>query len=78
MGIRSTRSSTAASASVRVRGKDSVLVVEVSDDGAGGASLGAGTGLRGLADRVDVLGGTMTLESPVGSGTLLRVRLPCA
>lgn len=53
------------------------LVVEVTDDGIGGASLSNGTGLRGLADRVDTLGGRIHVESTPGSGTLLRAELPC-
>lgn len=53
------------------------LVVEIDDDGAGGATPSGGTGLHGLADRVDTLGGTFTLSSPVGAGTRLVVTLPC-
>ena len=52
------------------------LVVEVADDGVGGAGEAAGSGLRGLADRVEALGGTLTLESPAGGGTRLRADLP--
>jgi PAS domain S-box-containing protein len=51
------------------------LTVEVSDDGVGGADL-AGGGLRGLADRVEALGGRLTLESPAGAGTRLRAEVP--
>ena len=52
------------------------LRVEVTDDGAGGAALGAGTGLSGLADRVEALGGRLDLDSPPGRGTRLAVELP--
>ena len=52
------------------------LLITVSDDGPGGASTKAGTGLIGLQDRVRGLGGTMQLHSPVGRGTRLTVRLP--
>ena len=52
------------------------LVVEVSDDGIGGASTGAGSGLSGLMDRVGALDGTLSVESPVGQGTLVRAVLP--
>jgi signal transduction histidine kinase len=54
------------------------LVVEVRDDGAGGATLDAGSGLRGLADRVGALDGTLELESEPGAGTLVRARIPLA
>ena len=56
---------------------DGVLVVEVVDDGAGGADP-EGEGLRGLADRVEALGGTLELDSPAGRGTRLRARIPGA
>jgi PAS domain S-box-containing protein len=54
------------------------VVVEVHDDGRGGAAAGAGSGLRGLADRVAAADGTLTVRSPPGAGTTLRVELPCA
>jgi len=54
------------------------LLVEVSDDGAGGAEFGGGTGLNGLVDRITALDGHLTLDSPVGGGTRLEVDLPCA
>ena len=53
-----------------------VLVVEVTDDGRGGADARRGTGLTGLQDRVDALDGTLELSSVPGAGTTLRVRLP--
>jgi signal transduction histidine kinase len=53
------------------------LVVEVADDGAGGADPTAGTGLRGLADRVEAVGGTLRVWSPAGGGTRVRAELPC-
>jgi signal transduction histidine kinase len=55
-----------------------VLVVEVLDDGIGGAAAGGGSGLRGLADRVEALGGRLTVSSPPGRGTTLRAEIPCA
>jgi len=54
------------------------LTIEVSDDGIGGAAVGGGSGLRGLGDRVDALGGRLTLSSPPGRGTVLRAEIPCA
>ena len=50
--------------------------VEVEDDGVGGADPGRGTGLRGLADRVETLGGTLTVDSPPGRGTRLVAVIP--
>jgi signal transduction histidine kinase len=52
--------------------------IEVADDGVGGAVQDAGSGLRGLADRVEALGGRLVLDSPVGAGTRLRAEIPCA
>ena len=58
--------------------RDGRLLLEIGDDGRGGARAGAGSGLTGLADRVSVLDGRLTLSSPVGGPTLLRVEIPCA
>ena len=55
-----------------------VLVIEVRDDGAGGAAPTGGTGLSGLADRVEAQGGTLTLSSPRGGPTILRLELRCS
>jgi len=52
------------------------LRVEVRDDGRGGADPHEGSGLLGLRDRVEAIGGTMVLTSPPGAGTSLRVELP--
>jgi signal transduction histidine kinase len=52
------------------------LTVEVHDNGIGGANPGVGTGLIGVADRVDAAEGALTLTSPIGGGTTLLVRLP--
>lgn len=57
---------------------DGVLRLSVSDDGRGGARVEDGSGLKGLTDRVDALGGAFELISPAGAGTELRVELPCA
>jgi signal transduction histidine kinase len=54
------------------------VVVEIRDDGVGGAEIGAGSGIRGLADRVEALGGELELESPAGRGTVVRAVLPGA
>jgi signal transduction histidine kinase len=54
------------------------LTIEVADDGIGGAAITSGTGLRGLADRVEALGGRFTISSPPGRGTTLRAEIPCA
>jgi signal transduction histidine kinase len=68
----------AASATVTARVSDGILVLEVRDDGRGGADPGRGTGLTGLADRVAVAGGRMLLSSPPGGPTVLRVEVPCS
>ncbi len=54
------------------------LVIEVADDGVGGASPNGGSGLRGLTDRVEAHGGRLRIESPPGGGTLVVGELPCA
>ncbi|MFJ2776019.1 sensor domain-containing protein [Kitasatospora sp. NPDC087315] len=54
-----------------------LLTIEVADDGRGGADPAGGTGLTGLADRVAVVDGTLTVSSPPGGPTLLRVEIPC-
>jgi PAS domain S-box-containing protein len=63
---------------VRVAARDSGVVVEVADDGVGGADPSAGSGLRGLADRVEALGGSLEVVSPEGGGTALRAEIPLA
>ena len=66
----------ATSATIRVAPRDEVLVVEVADDGCGGAKPSEGSGLGGLRDRVEALDGTFVLDSPPGAGTRIRVELP--
>ncbi len=66
----------ASQATVRVSRNNGHAVVEVADDGIGGADPGRGSGLRGLADRVSALDGSMELDSPAGSGTRLRAEIP--
>jgi signal transduction histidine kinase len=53
-----------------------MLRIRVRDDGRGGADLTGGTGLIGLTDRVEALGGRLTVHSPVGAGTTMHVTLP--
>ena len=62
---------------VRLESDGSRLVVTVSDDGAGGADPSGGSGLRGLADRVEALGGRLEVSSPSGEGTTVRAAMPC-
>ena len=62
---------------VTLRQYDDGLEVIVDDDGLGGADEGHGSGLRGLRDRVEALGGEMALESAAEGGTRLRARIPC-
>jgi signal transduction histidine kinase len=61
---------------VSVRRDDGRVVVEVSDDGVGGADPVAGSGLHGLADRVEALHGRLRVESPPGGGTRVEARIP--
>jgi len=61
---------------VRIVREASRLVVEVADDGRGGADIG-GAGLVGLRRRVEALDGTLAVTSPSGGGTVLRADLPC-
>ena len=67
----------ASSASVAIARSNGSLLVDVTDDGAGGATIGGGSGLLGLEDRVAALGGTVTVVSPVGEGTRLHAEIPC-
>jgi len=66
----------ASQATICVTAENELLTVEISDDGVGGADPSAGSGLRGLADRVEALGGQLVVESPPGRGTRLVARLP--
>ena len=68
--------SRATSASVEVRGLGALAVVNVTDNGVGGASLAKGHGLAGLADRLRGVDGTLTVSSPAGGPTQLTATLP--
>ncbi len=63
-------------AEVRAQVQEGILQVEVRDEGVGGADRGKGSGLTGLGDRVEALGGTIEIMSPAGSGTSLLVKIP--
>jgi signal transduction histidine kinase len=65
------------SVAVSVKSDNGRALVQVADDGVGGADPARGSGLRGLADRVEALGGTLALDSPPGGGTRLRTEIPC-
>jgi signal transduction histidine kinase len=67
----------ATAASVRVSREGRNAVIEVADDGVGGADEAGGSGLRGLADRVAALDGRLTVVSPPGTGTTVVAELPC-
>ena len=67
----------AAEIGVRITRHRDLLIVEVIDDGAGGADPAGGTGLRGLADRVAAVDGQLTITSPPGGPTVIRAELPC-
>ena len=68
----------ATAATVEVARKRGQIVVEVVDNGIGGADTESGSGLRGLADRVEALGGRLLVWTPTGSGTRVRAEIPCA
>jgi signal transduction histidine kinase len=66
----------ASHATVRLANDADTLVVEVQDDGIGGAHASTGSGLSGLADRVGACDGSLSVTSPPGEGTLVRAVLP--
>jgi signal transduction histidine kinase len=68
----------ASRATVRVTSADGRVRVDVVDDGVGGANTSTGSGLRGLADRVAAVGGTLEVTSPPGRGTRVRATMPVA
>jgi PAS domain S-box-containing protein len=57
---------------------DGFVTAEIADDGRGGADAAGGSGLRGLVDRLEAIGGTLDLQSPPGGGTVVRARVPVA
>jgi signal transduction histidine kinase len=71
------RHSGAADADIRIARAGALVLVEISDDGRGGADPAGGTGLTGIADRLAVIGGRMLLSSPPGGPTTLRMEVPC-
>jgi signal transduction histidine kinase len=68
----------ASSATVEVARSNGYIRIEVVDDGVGGADTEGGSGLRGLADRVEALGGRLRIWSPHGGGTRVQAEIPCA
>jgi signal transduction histidine kinase len=68
----------ATSATIDVTRRNGEVVVEIVDDGIGGADTERGSGLRGLADRVEALDGRLRVWTPRGSGTRVRAEMPCA
>ena len=71
-----TKYAQASSIKVTVGRRNGYALVEVADDGVGGADPGRGSGLRGLADRIASLSGRLTVDSPPGAGTRLRAEIP--
>jgi signal transduction histidine kinase len=67
----------ATAASVHLSRTDRSIVIEIADDGVGGADASRGSGLRGLMDRVEALGGHLLVTSPPGAGTVVTAELPC-
>lgn len=70
--------SQASRASVTARRRNGTVEIVVADDGVGGAHAENGSGLRGLVDRVEALGGNLRIESPTGRGTRIVSEIPCA
>ena len=70
------RHARASSVGVRVVAGASVLSVRIEDDGIGGADAERGTGLHGLRDRLEALGGSLDIDSPAGAGTRLVATIP--
>jgi signal transduction histidine kinase len=66
----------ASEARVEISTTSEEVIVAISDNGSGGASMDSGSGLRGLADRIEALGGQLDLKSPSGGGTVVRATLP--
>jgi signal transduction histidine kinase len=67
----------ASAATVSLLRTETGAVIEITDDGVGGADPAGGSGLRGLADRVEALEGRLRVSSPAGAGTVIRAELPC-
>ena len=66
----------ASAVDIQVDMLEGMLTVQVSDDGVGGADASCGSGLTGIRDRVEAVGGTLAVHSPPGIGTVLTARLP--
>lgn len=73
-----TKHARASSVAIRAAQMDTHLVVEIVDDGIGGAEPAGGSGLQGLADRVAAVNGQFSVHSPAGEGTRVMARIPCA
>jgi PAS domain S-box-containing protein len=67
----------ASTVAISLAQRDGLVLVTIEDDGVGGADSTGGSGLRGLVDRVEALGGRLELISPEGGGTALRAEIPC-
>ena len=67
----------ATAASVRLSRTAAGVAIEIADDGVGGADAAHGSGLHGLADRVEALDGQLLVTSPPGAGTVVTAELPC-
>jgi signal transduction histidine kinase len=68
----------ASTVQVSIARRNGNAVVDVEDNGVGGADASCGSGLRGLSDRVQALDGTFFLTSPAGGGTHVHAEIPCA
>jgi signal transduction histidine kinase len=61
---------------VELEAHDGIVRLAIRDDGIGGANLGQGSGLVGLSDRIEALGGRLEVTSPIGTGTTLLIEIP--
>ena len=67
----------ASAAEIHLERSTTMVAIAIEDDGRGGASASGSSGLRGLADRVEALGGRLEISSPAGGGTAVRAEIPC-
>ena len=75
--VNAVKHASATDITIDISHRDCLFIVRIADDGIGGADIDAGTGIRGLVDRVEAHQGRLSLESPVGRGTIMTAEFPC-